>query len=154
MAMTFEQACERVETVFSHVRLTEFSGVKYPCKVFCETHGEVEWSTYKALMASTQGCPKCAEGSRRRNIKEGLRQAKSVKQHLEEVADRLVSERIRLRLSRIQVAQALRVESNHWIGYESAVQAVPPEVYEALSNLDFDVDYILTGLDQQAFNNQ
>ncbi|HFC7453127.1 TPA: DUF723 domain-containing protein [Neisseria meningitidis] len=60
MALTFTQAVSKLTSKFPHLNLVEFNGVRYPTVIVCPIHERVTCSTFKSMLDSKSGCPKCA----------------------------------------------------------------------------------------------
>lgn len=80
MALSFPEAANRYAEKFPGKKLKTFDGVRAPCIIQCETHGDVRATSFKSVMESRHGCPTCGTLASR-------------KQRVERLTDRRVAER-------------------------------------------------------------
>ncbi len=67
MALSFPEAANRYAEKFPGKKLKTFDGVRSPCIIQCETHGDVRATSFKSVMESRHGCPTCGTLASREN---------------------------------------------------------------------------------------
>ena len=67
MALSFPEAANRYAEKFPGKKLKTFDGVRSPCIIQCETHGDVRATSFKSVMEPRHGCPTCGTLASREN---------------------------------------------------------------------------------------